>query len=341
MLGPKAQVYLGGSRNVRATCSKHALDAESYHKLKDPTYVPHITYSVRKCDVKAEDALVLLQSAFTEDLAGRSRVRAHHFAYWRDSSNEVQVKKMAKALNHSLVVVAAFSNADPDSDEEPAESESLWIPPWPSLPSSLSRPLPPPLLPLMKRSRTLVGLARATGDAALTATLFDVAVHPRLQRRGIGQRLVKTVVQQLLTLGIYDIGMVGPPELDTFFSRCSFGEDSQQSTFMSYKRTPLPIIKSGKADMGSSINQTHSKASRHSLSDMSDSLSIVMSAAGTFNSVPTMPSFQNLSNVSQHSLTELSAAVSSRTSSTPHTTSSSSSSSSSKDGGVPGKEPAP
>jgi hypothetical protein len=34
--------------------------------------------------VKAKEALLLLQSAFTEDLAGRSRVRERHFAYWRE-----------------------------------------------------------------------------------------------------------------------------------------------------------------------------------------------------------------------------------------------------------------
>ena len=110
-----------------------------------------------------------------------------------------------------------------------------------------------------------------------TATVYDVAVHPRLHGLGIGRRLVSTIVAQLHAMGIYDIGavremeilvdvpphthwgytyrcrltpaywsiftrnwstceypQVGSPDLQNFFSRCSFGEDSQASTFMAY-----------------------------------------------------------------------------------------------------------
>ena len=41
-----------------------------------------------------------------------------------------------------------------------------------------------------------------------TATVYDVAVHPRLHGLGIGRRLVSTIVAQLHAMGIYDIGAV-------------------------------------------------------------------------------------------------------------------------------------
>jgi hypothetical protein len=43
----------------------------------------------------------------------------------------------------------------------------------------------------------LVGFARAVGDAALVATVHDVAVMPELQRLGLGRQLLARLLRQV------------------------------------------------------------------------------------------------------------------------------------------------
>eukprot|EP00955_Chlamydomonas_euryale_P100053 365255-Chlamydomonas_euryale.AAC.32 len=134
------------------------------------------------------------------------------------------IARISAALDGSLVVMAAFVHINL-SQPEPGTKEgdpSLGV--WPMH------------LPNMFGSKTLVGMCRATGDAALTAQLYDLVVHPRVQGFGIGRKLVHMLVRQLQSKGIYDVGTVCPGTLEPFFRRCQFTDDPEQSTFMAYPR---------------------------------------------------------------------------------------------------------
>ncbi|PSC75498.1 acetyltransferase NSI [Micractinium conductrix] len=84
--------------------------------------------------------------------------------------------------------------------------------------------------------RVLVGFARAVGDAALVATVHDVAVLPALQGLGLGQQLVERLTRQLDTLGIIDVGLLAPDDSRGFFAACSFGKDTEDSVVMMLSR---------------------------------------------------------------------------------------------------------
>ncbi|GLC72548.1 hypothetical protein PLESTF_001263600 [Pleodorina starrii] len=96
---------------------------------------------------------------------------------------------------------------------------------WPGASSSSSSRAP---------RRSLIGFARAAGDNSLVATIYDVAVHPAVRGQGIGRRLVKLLVQQVQSRSVYDIGAVTPAATVGFWERCSFDDDREGSTFMTF-----------------------------------------------------------------------------------------------------------
>jgi hypothetical protein len=53
---------------------------------------------------------------------------------------------------------------------------------------------------------------------------------------------VRTLVRQLCSKGIYDIGTVCPKELVPFFVSCCFTDDPEQSTFMAYAGADLVLL---------------------------------------------------------------------------------------------------
>lgn len=56
----------------------------------------------------------------------------------------------------------------------------------------------------LARQGQLVGFARATGDGALSATIWDVAVNPAWQRIGLGRALMERLTAALVADGITD-----------------------------------------------------------------------------------------------------------------------------------------
>ncbi|KAG2491667.1 hypothetical protein HYH03_010036 [Edaphochlamys debaryana] len=119
----------------------------------------------------------------------------------------------------------------PTSSSSPSMLASASASSSPSSSAPSSRP------PSPQRSgprKSLVGFARATGDNSLVATIYDVAVHPSVRGLGIGKRMVKMLVQQVQSKGVYDIGVVTPTASERFWSRCLFEEDREGSTFMTF-----------------------------------------------------------------------------------------------------------
>lgn len=71
-------------------------------------------------------------------------------------------------------------------------------------------------------SGRLVGYLSVVSDGVADAFLVDLAVHPELQRRGLGKRLVKRAVEEVRQEGIRCIQVTFRPELRAFYAACGF-----------------------------------------------------------------------------------------------------------------------
>ena len=69
---------------------------------------------------------------------------------------------------------------------------------------------------------TLVGFVHAGWDGGAHAFLLDTVVDPGFQRRGIGRRLVATLVAQVTAAGCAWLHVDYEPHLDGFYRGCGF-----------------------------------------------------------------------------------------------------------------------
>lgn len=71
---------------------------------------------------------------------------------------------------------------------------------------------------------TPVGCARVIGDGALTFYLQDVLVVPRMQRKGVGSKVVELALSHLRALappGAF-VGLIAAPGTEGFFAKHGF-----------------------------------------------------------------------------------------------------------------------
>lgn len=80
----------------------------------------------------------------------------------------------------------------------------------------------------------LVGAARALSDREYHATIYDVAVHPDYQRRGIGTRLVGEL---LAVLPVWRVLLVADDDVKDFYRRLGF--ESLGDVMARFDRTRL------------------------------------------------------------------------------------------------------
>ncbi|MBX9687898.1 MAG: GNAT family N-acetyltransferase [Candidatus Obscuribacterales bacterium] len=71
----------------------------------------------------------------------------------------------------------------------------------------------------------MVGFARATGDQVFNATIWDVAVRPAYQKRGLGRLLMVELLKDLDSYGIPLITLYADPGTDGFYKRFGFSTD--------------------------------------------------------------------------------------------------------------------
>lgn len=74
-------------------------------------------------------------------------------------------------------------------------------------------------------SGRIVGFARATGDYVFNATIWDVAVRPSHQKRGIGCLLMAELLKDLDQMNIPLITLYADPGTDHFYKRFGFAAD--------------------------------------------------------------------------------------------------------------------
>ncbi|XP_047944130.1 probable acetyltransferase TAP2 [Salvia hispanica] len=127
------------------------------------------------------------------------------------SVEPVDALKLSTALSHSSVVVSVFTNA-----ESVASVGGNWI-----------RKLTP-------KNGRLIGFGRAVSDLVLTATIYDVMVHPYYRGKGIGRTIVKKIIRMLINRDIYDIAALCNDNERLFFRACGFGDDMLGATTMMY-----------------------------------------------------------------------------------------------------------
>jgi ribosomal protein S18 acetylase RimI-like enzyme len=70
-------------------------------------------------------------------------------------------------------------------------------------------------------STRLIGASRALTDWEYHATIYDVVVHPDYQRRGIGRRMMRELMQRLK---VWRIMLVADDGVKSFYRRIGFGD---------------------------------------------------------------------------------------------------------------------
>lgn len=85
----------------------------------------------------------------------------------------------------------------------------------------------------------LLGFARATGDGALSATIWDVAVHPAWQRIGLGRALMERLTALLVEDGISTITLYAEPGVVSLYERLGFVKDVDGVRGMGFQRKAL------------------------------------------------------------------------------------------------------
>lgn len=68
----------------------------------------------------------------------------------------------------------------------------------------------------------LVGYVRLAWDGGIHAFLLEPTVRPEMRRRGIGRRLVATVVEVARERGMHWVHVDFDPELRRFYDACGF-----------------------------------------------------------------------------------------------------------------------
>ncbi len=85
----------------------------------------------------------------------------------------------------------------------------------------------------------LVGFARATSDGIYRATIWDVVVHPEHQSKGIGRKLVETVISHPHVNRVERIYLMTTFK-EKFYERVGFQRNS--STTMVLHQQPIELL---------------------------------------------------------------------------------------------------
>lgn len=82
----------------------------------------------------------------------------------------------------------------------------------------------------------MLGFARASSDKALTATIWDVSVHPAWQRGGLGRGLLERLLASLIADDITTICLYAEPGVVSLYERMGFQKDPGGVKGMAFQR---------------------------------------------------------------------------------------------------------
>ncbi|KAL2227320.1 UNVERIFIED_CONTAM: Histone acetyltransferase TAP1 [Sesamum indicum] len=142
----------------------------------------------------------------------------------------VDALKLREALSHSPVVVSAFTKPEFLTTQSSASPEVTTF-------TGIGGDWIRKVAPVTPENGRLIGFGRAVSDLGLTASIYDVMVHPALRGRGIGRMIVQRIIRTLTNRGIYDIAALCTDNQRHFFRACGFGDDMLGSITMMYTRS--------------------------------------------------------------------------------------------------------
>nr|QCI08732.1 hypothetical protein [Sphondylothamnion multifidum] len=73
--------------------------------------------------------------------------------------------------------------------------------------------------------RKVIGFARATSDNAFNATIWDVVIHPKFQKKGLGKALMNQIIYNLRMYDISTITLFADPQVIKFYRNLGFITD--------------------------------------------------------------------------------------------------------------------
>lgn len=82
----------------------------------------------------------------------------------------------------------------------------------------------------------MLGFARASSDKALTATIWDVSVHPAWQRGGLGRGLIERITASLIAEDITTICLYSEPGVVGLYEKLGFQKDPGGVKGMAFQR---------------------------------------------------------------------------------------------------------
>nr|YP_010335722.1 GCN5-like N-acetyltransferase [Chroothece richteriana]UNJ14128.1 GCN5-like N-acetyltransferase [Chroothece richteriana] len=82
------------------------------------------------------------------------------------------------------------------------------------------------------RSKKLIGFVRALSDHTFNATIWDMVIHPKYQKQGLGTLMMKRVIKKLRYLGIDTITLFTHSQNFNFYSKLGFKVDAHQTQGM-------------------------------------------------------------------------------------------------------------
>ncbi|KAH6792746.1 hypothetical protein C2S52_003223 [Perilla frutescens var. hirtella] len=136
----------------------------------------------------------------------------------------IDAHKLRTAVSHSSVVISVFTKLEFVASQSSNSSSVVGIGGnW------IRR-----VAPVTPENGRLIGFGRAVSDLGLTASIYDIMVHPAFRGRGIGRMIVKRIIRMLINRDIYDIAALCSGKERLFFRGCGFGEDMLGSTTMMY-----------------------------------------------------------------------------------------------------------
>ncbi|KAL8539452.1 hypothetical protein ACS0TY_001168 [Phlomoides rotata] len=144
------------------------------------------------------------------------------------SVEPVDPLKLRTALSHSSVVVSVFTKPEFVTTQSSPEVRRVvgiggdWI---------------RKVAPVTPENGRLIGFGRAVSDLGLTASIYDVMVHPAVQGMGIGQMIVQRIIRLLTNRDIYDIAALCSEDERQLYRSCGFADDVLGSTTMMYTRS--------------------------------------------------------------------------------------------------------